>query len=178
MRDHAVIGCPRNAVNLGHEKTSGSTSQACVASDQRAYRPCGYWNELLWLPASGISKLSKDGLIVTTRGKNGASTLTRSTEQMTLLDIYRASAAFAIHNYPVEKRCPISCNVSPGKAGVWLGDLRNPRSSRRFPAWSSGPAADAVHPAKASLVPSIGSAPPKGAGRVPEGQREAAPCLP
>ena len=61
-----------------------------------------------------LSKLSKAGLIVTTRGKNGASTLTRSLEQIRLLDIYRASAApptFAIHNYPVEKRCPISCNI-------------------------------------------------------------------
>jgi Rrf2 family protein len=61
-----------------------------------------------------LSKLSKAGLIVTTRGKNGASTLTRSPEQITLLDIYRASAApptFAIHNYPVEKRCPISRNI-------------------------------------------------------------------
>jgi Rrf2 family protein len=61
-----------------------------------------------------LSKLSKAGLIVTTRGKNGASTLTRSPDQITLLDIYRASAApptFAIHNYPVEKRCPVSRNV-------------------------------------------------------------------
>ena len=61
-----------------------------------------------------LSKLSKAGLIVTTRGKNGASTFTRSPEQITLLDIYRASAApptFAIHKYPVEKRCPISCNI-------------------------------------------------------------------
>src|ERR1700728_2682237 len=56
-----------------------------------------------------LSKLSKAGLIVTTRGKNGANTLTRPPEQITLLDVYRASAApptFAIHNYPVEKRCP------------------------------------------------------------------------
>ena len=61
-----------------------------------------------------LSKLSKAGLIVTTRGKNGASTLTRSPEKVTLLDIYRASAApptFAIHTYPVEKRCPISRNI-------------------------------------------------------------------
>ena len=61
-----------------------------------------------------LSKLSKAGLIVTTRGKNGASTLTRSPEHVTLLDIYRASVApatFAIHNYPVEKRCPISRNI-------------------------------------------------------------------
>ena len=61
-----------------------------------------------------LSKLSKAGLVSTTRGKNGASTLTRSPEQITLLDIYRASAApptFAIHNYPIEKRCPISRNI-------------------------------------------------------------------
>jgi Rrf2 family protein len=61
-----------------------------------------------------LSKLSKAGLIVTTRGKNGASTLTRSPKLITLLDIYRASAApptFAIHRYPVEKRCPISSNI-------------------------------------------------------------------
>src|ERR1700674_2544124 len=61
-----------------------------------------------------LSKLSRAGLIVTTRGKNGASTLTRPPKQITLLDIYRASAApptFAIHSYPVEKRCPISSNI-------------------------------------------------------------------
>jgi Rrf2 family protein len=61
-----------------------------------------------------LSKLSKAGLIVTTRGKDGASTLTRSPKEITLLDIYQASAApptFAIHNYPVEKRCPISRNI-------------------------------------------------------------------
>jgi Rrf2 family protein len=61
-----------------------------------------------------LSKLSKAGLIITTRGKNGASALTRFPEQITLLDIYRASAApptFAIHSYPAEKRCPISSNI-------------------------------------------------------------------
>ena len=61
-----------------------------------------------------LSKLSNAGLVTTTRGKNGASTLTRSPEKITLLHIYRASAApptFAIHNYPVDKRCPISRNI-------------------------------------------------------------------
>ena len=68
-----------------------------------------------------ISKLSKAGLIATTRGKNGASTLTRSPKQITLLDVYRASAApatFAIHNYPVEKRCPVSCHLKECMSGV------------------------------------------------------------
>lgn len=61
-----------------------------------------------------LSKLSKAGLVVTKRGKSGASMLSRSPRQITLLDIYRASAAppaFAIHSYPVEKRCPVSRHV-------------------------------------------------------------------
>jgi Rrf2 family protein len=61
-----------------------------------------------------LSKLSKAGLIVTTRGKGGASVLARAPKEITLLDIYRASEApraFAIHGYPVEKRCPISANI-------------------------------------------------------------------
>ena len=68
-----------------------------------------------------LSKLSNAGLVTTTRGKNGASTLTRSPEKITLLDIYRASeapATFAIHNYPVEKRCPISRNIKPAMSLV------------------------------------------------------------
>ncbi len=40
-----------------------------------------------------LSKLSKAGLVVTKRGKSGASVLARSPRQITLLDIYRASAA-------------------------------------------------------------------------------------
>src|SRR5258708_29900747 len=61
-----------------------------------------------------LSKLSKAGLVITTRGRNGASTLTRSPQQITLLDMYHASPpppTFAIHEYPVEKRCPISSNI-------------------------------------------------------------------
>jgi Rrf2 family protein len=68
-----------------------------------------------------LSKLSNAGLVATTRGKNGASTLTRSPEKITLLDIYRASAApptFAIHNYPVERKCPISRNVKGSMSSV------------------------------------------------------------
>jgi Rrf2 family protein len=68
-----------------------------------------------------LSKLSKAGLVVTTRGKSGASVLARAPNRITLLDIYRASEAppaFAIHSYPVEKRCPISRNLKECMAGV------------------------------------------------------------
>src|SRR5260370_35956839 len=60
-----------------------------------------------------LSKLSKAGLVVTKRGKSGARVLARPPRQITLLDLYRASAAppaFAIHSYPIDKRCPVSCH--------------------------------------------------------------------
>src|SRR5258708_28701722 len=68
-----------------------------------------------------LSKLSKAGLVVTTRGKDGASVLARAPKRITLLDIYRASGAppaFAIHSYPVEKRCPVSCNLKECISGL------------------------------------------------------------
>ncbi|OZI34277.1 hypothetical protein CAL29_12100 [Bordetella genomosp. 10] len=61
-----------------------------------------------------ISKLAKAGLVVTTRGKNGACTLARPPAQITLLDIYRASAApeaFAVHSYTVAENCQVSRNI-------------------------------------------------------------------
>src|ERR1700683_4854607 len=68
-----------------------------------------------------LSKLSKAGLVVTTRGKSGASVLARPPKRITLLDIYRASGAplaFAIHSYPVEKKCPVSCNLKECMSAV------------------------------------------------------------
>src|SRR5215469_942923 len=68
-----------------------------------------------------LSKLSKAGLVVTKRGKSGASMLSRSPRQITLLDIFRASGAppaFAIHSYPADKRCPVSRNLKECMAGV------------------------------------------------------------
>lgn len=60
-----------------------------------------------------VSKLAKAGLVVTTRGANGACRLARAPESITLLDIYRASeapSAFALHAYPVCEGCRISRN--------------------------------------------------------------------
>ena len=68
-----------------------------------------------------LSKLSKAGLVVTKRGKSGASMLARSPRQITLLDIYRASeapVAFTIHSYPVEKQCPVSCQLKECMTGL------------------------------------------------------------
>jgi Rrf2 family protein len=68
-----------------------------------------------------LSKLSKAGLVVTRRGKSGASVLARPPRQITLLDIYRASAAppaFAIHSYSVENKCPVSCHLKECMSGL------------------------------------------------------------
>src|ERR1700681_2081258 len=68
-----------------------------------------------------LSKLSKAGLVVTKRGKNGSSVLARPPRQITLLDIYRASGAppaFAIHSYPVERKCPVSRTIKECMSGV------------------------------------------------------------
>ena len=68
-----------------------------------------------------LSKLSKAGLVVTKRGKTGASVIARPARKITLLDIYRASAAppaAKTHSYPVEKRCPVSRNLKDCMAQV------------------------------------------------------------
>src|ERR1700746_2490679 len=67
-----------------------------------------------------LSKLSKAGLVVTKRGLSVSSMLWGSPRQLTLLAIYRASGAppaFAIHSYPADKRCPVSCNLKECMAG-------------------------------------------------------------
>jgi Rrf2 family protein len=68
-----------------------------------------------------LSKLAKAGLVTTHRGKGGASVLARSPRRITLLDVYRASqapATFAIHSYPPEKACVISCSIKDGLSSV------------------------------------------------------------
>lgn len=61
-----------------------------------------------------MSKLAKAGLVVTTTGKSGCCTLARKPGDITLLDIYEAVEApkvFAIHAYPAQKHCSVSCNI-------------------------------------------------------------------
>ncbi len=73
-----------------------------------------------------VSKLSKAGLVKATRGKGGACTLARPPDEITLLDIYRAShvpPAFSIHHYAVEKSCPTSCNIK-GVMALVLDDAQ------------------------------------------------------
>lgn len=68
-----------------------------------------------------VAKLSKAGIVVATRGKNGACKLARPPEQVSLLDIYRASeapASFAIHDYDIEPACAISVHLKESMTAV------------------------------------------------------------
>ena len=59
-----------------------------------------------------LSKLVKAGLVVTSRGRHGFSSLSRPANKISLLEIYKAADAppvFSIHKYPKEKTCRTSC---------------------------------------------------------------------
>lgn len=61
-----------------------------------------------------LAKLSKAGLIETTKGKNGYCRLAKKPSRITLLDIYlaiEAPKAFSIHHYEALKPCAVSCNI-------------------------------------------------------------------
>jgi len=68
-----------------------------------------------------IAKLTRAGLVTTTRGKSGASMLARAPETITLLDIYRAAeappAAIA-HAYPVQPACAVSAVFQPSMGNM------------------------------------------------------------
>ena len=62
-----------------------------------------------------LAKLSKANLISTTTGKSGACLLAKKPEDISLLEIYKAvdaPKAFAIHDYPVQNSCRVSCNIA------------------------------------------------------------------
>jgi len=61
-----------------------------------------------------LAKLSKAGLVRTTTGKSGSCSLARAARSITLLEIYRAvehPIPFAIHDYPVQRDCLVSCGI-------------------------------------------------------------------
>jgi Rrf2 family protein len=61
-----------------------------------------------------LSKLSKAGLVQTRTGKTGACSLAKKAKDISLLEIYEAveaPKAFAIHSYPNQKTCRVSCNI-------------------------------------------------------------------
>jgi len=61
-----------------------------------------------------LARLAKAGLVKTTTGKSGACRLEKRPERISLLDIYKAVGApkaFAIHAYPNQKACVVSCCI-------------------------------------------------------------------
>lgn len=61
-----------------------------------------------------LAKLSKAGLVCTTMGKTGSTALARDPRDISLLEIYKAveaPKAFAIHDYPVQQHCKVSCEI-------------------------------------------------------------------
>jgi Rrf2 family protein len=61
-----------------------------------------------------LAKLSKANLVSTTTGKSGSCLLAKRPADISLLEIYKAvdaPKAFAIHDYPVQSRCKVSCNI-------------------------------------------------------------------
>ncbi|NGZ87690.1 Rrf2 family transcriptional regulator [Duganella aceris] len=68
-----------------------------------------------------VAKLSKAGIVTATRGKHGACRLARPPEEISLLDIYRASeapATFNIHDYPIQEACPTSRHLKDSMTDV------------------------------------------------------------
>jgi Rrf2 family protein len=63
-----------------------------------------------------MSKLVKADLVRSTTGKFGSCALARSPREISLLDVYRAvegPKAFAIHDYPTQAKCAVSCGIKP-----------------------------------------------------------------
>lgn len=61
-----------------------------------------------------LAKLSKANLVSTTTGKSGSCALGKRAEDISLLEIYKAvdsPQTFAIHDYPVQENCRVSCNI-------------------------------------------------------------------
>ena len=61
-----------------------------------------------------LAKLSKANLVSTTTGKSGFCSLAKKPQEISLLEIYQAVGApqtFAIHDYPAQSRCMVSCNI-------------------------------------------------------------------
>jgi len=91
----AALGC-----QAGHEVTSAHLAESVNTSPSFVRRV--------------LAKLSKADLIQTATGKAGACWLALNPKNITLLQIYHAVDApkvFAIHKYPAQKPCLVSCKI-------------------------------------------------------------------
>ena len=101
-----VIVYHSNRLHVGiHDRRTNETESAMleVLAELRAHE-----SQVRTL----LSKLVKAGLVVTSRGRNGFSSLSRPANKINLLEIYKAlevPPVFSIHQYPKEKTCRTSC---------------------------------------------------------------------
>lgn len=68
-----------------------------------------------------LAKLSKAKLVKSTQGKGGSVALAKDASRISMLDIYEAveaPEAFAIHQYPNQKQCTISCQFKSAMGKV------------------------------------------------------------
>jgi Rrf2 family protein len=68
-----------------------------------------------------LAKLSKAKLVKTTQGKGGSVALAKEPGRISMLDIYdavEAPEAFAIHQYPDQKQCTVSCKFKSAMGKV------------------------------------------------------------
>ncbi len=94
---HMMIGL---GFNCGRELTSAQMAQSVNTSPSFVRRI--------------LAKLSKANLVTTTTGKSGFSALAKKADEISLLEIYKAVGApqiFAIHDYPSQNFCQVSCNI-------------------------------------------------------------------
>lgn len=94
---HMMIGL---GLNCGRELTSAQMAMSVNTSPSFVRRI--------------LAKLSKANLVTTTTGKSGFSALSKKAEDISLLEIYKAVGApqtFAIHDYPSQNFCQVSCNI-------------------------------------------------------------------
>lgn len=74
-----------------------------------------------------VGKLAKNGLLISSRGRNGGNCLVREAKDISLLDVYRAVNAptlFAIHHYEKVASCSISSNIQQALTDI-RSDLQN-----------------------------------------------------
>ena len=94
---HMMIGL---GLNCGRELTSANLAMSVNTSPSFVRRI--------------LAKLSKANLVTTTTGKLGSTSLAKKAGDISLLEIYKAVGApqtFAIHDYPSQSFCQVSCNI-------------------------------------------------------------------
>ena len=86
----------------------------CTESDRTSAQLAASVNTSPSFIRRTLAKLSKAGLIDTSKGKNGFCRLAKKPADISLLDIYlavEAPKAFSIHHYEETKPCQVSCHI-------------------------------------------------------------------